>query len=425
MMRKLLCPALSICGATLAAALLLAVNLNAQELTRASEIETQRTQKAAELQPDEPNRVENAMRVFKDRRYMERFAAGWNGLRLKFGNMVTNSGFAIGPEYYRDDLLDGALRFRASAQVSTRGYQKHESSLMFPTLARGKVVAEIHGVYRNYGSLEYYGTGASRPKELRTNYRLEDTAFEGMLSARPASHLILGGFGGYLLTNIGHGTNDRFASAETVFHDAPGIDRQPAYLRNGVFAQWDYRDNPAGPKQGGNYIMQYTWYRDNRFGAYDFRRLDVDLQQYVGLLNRTHVIALRAKAALTDTDGSDRIPFYLQPTVGGSDDLRGFRNFRFSDRNAMVLNGEYRWEIFSGLDGAVFGDAGKVFARRGQLSFRDLEASAGFGLRFNARNAAFLRMDVGFSHEGFQVWLKFNDAFQSRRFGAGSGQPVY
>ena len=77
------------------------------------------------------------------------------------------------------------------------------------------------------------------------------------------------------------------------------------------------------------------------------------------------------------------------------------------------------------MDGAVFGDAGKVFARRGQLNFRDLEASAGFGLRFNARNATFLRMDVGFSHEGFQVWLKFNDAFQSRRFGAGSGQPVY
>ena len=41
---------------------------------------------------------------------------------------------------------------------------------------------------------------------------------------------------------------------------------------------------------------------------------------------------------------------------------------------------------------------------------------AGFGLRFNANNATFIRIDVGFSHEGFQVWFKFNDAFNSRRF---------
>ena len=91
----------------------------------------------------------------------------------------------------------------------------------------------------------------------------------------------------------------------------------------------------------------------------------------------------------------------------------------------MVMNAEYRWEIFSGLDGALFADAGKVFPRRGLLNFHDLESSAGFGLRFNARNATFLRIDTGFSQEGFQVWLKFNDVFLGRLFGTTTGQPVY
>ena len=51
--------------------------------------------------------------------------------------------------------------------------------------------------------------------------------------------------------------------------------------------------------------------------------------------------------------------------------------------------------------------------RRSLLAFSDLETSAGFGLRFNALNATFIRIDVCFSHEGFQVWFKFNEFFLS------------
>ena len=153
--------------------------------------------------------------------------------------------------------------------------------------------------------------------------------------------------------------------------------------------------------------------------------MDIDAQQYIPFLNKTHRIALRAKGTFTESDSPQTTPFYLRPVLGGSDDLRGFRPFRFSDRDKVVYNAEYQWEIFAGLDGALFFDAGKVMPRRSLLRFSDLETSAGFGLRFNAANATFLRVDVGFSHEGFQVWFKFNDAFNSRRYGTTTGQPVY
>jgi outer membrane protein assembly factor BamA len=91
----------------------------------------------------------------------------------------------------------------------------------------------------------------------------------------------------------------------------------------------------------------------------------------------------------------------------------------------MALTAEYRWAIFSGCDGALFVDGGKVFTRRGDLAFNDLESSAGFGLRFNARNRTFMRMDVGFSHEGFQVWFKFNDIFQQRPLGTADSQAIW
>ncbi|MGC4051770.1 MAG: BamA/TamA family outer membrane protein [Paludibaculum sp.] len=417
----------SACWSSLAAVLLLAGGANAQEQTRAGLIEKQRAEKASKLKPDEVTPTERRMRNFREQHYMERFAAGYHGFRPKIGNMVTSGGFAIGPEYYRNGIGDGLMNFRASAQISTRGYYRMETSINMPELAKGRLAFDAVAAHRYYPSIQYYGTGPDTRKELRTNFLLEDTSVDGTLALRPWKSLVLGETSGYLWTNVGRGRDSRFASADTVYTPAqsPGIDVQTNYLRNGVFAQWDYRDNPAGPKQGGNYVMQYSWYHDNRLGVYSFRRLDVDLQQYIGFLNKTRVIALRAKARLSDTDRNEQIPFYMQPFLGGSDDLRGYRPFRFNDRNSMVLNAEYRWEIFSGLDGAIFADAGKVFPRRGLLNFRDLESSVGFGLRFNARNRTAVRVDVGFSHEGFQVWFKFNDVFASRRFGTSAGQPLY
>lgn len=400
----------------------------AQESTRVGTIESAREIKARQLQPDEVSPMERRLRALRDQKYLERITAGYNGFRAKIGNMVTGGGFGIGPEYFREDLFRGNLTSRASAQISTRGYQKYEAQATLPKLANGKITLDGLASYRNYSSLQYYGTGPDRPKDLRTNYRLEDTSINGIAAYAPFRYIKIGGAAGYLWTNVGPGTDDRFASAERVFTpaQAPGIDHQTNFLRTGVFAQYDYRDNPLGmAKSGGNYVFQYSWFHDGKLEQFGFRRMDIDMQQFIPFFNKTHVIALRAKATLTDTDQNQQVPFYLQPVLGGSDDLRGYRFFRFSDRNSMVLNAEYRWEIFSGLDGAVFADAGKVFPNRSMLNFHNLESSVGFGLRFNVQNATFLRIDTGFSHEGFQVWLKFNDVFLGRPFGTTAGQPVY
>jgi outer membrane protein assembly factor BamA len=139
--------------------------------------------------------------------------------------------------------------------------------------------------------------------------------------------------------------------------------------------------------------------------------LDIELQQYIPFFNARRVIALRGKSELTYKNPGQVMPFYMQPTLGGSNDLRGFRAFRFFDDNLLVFNAEYRYEIFAGLDMAIFADAGKVFHSKSQFNLHDLEGAYGFGFRVNAANAVFLRIDVGFSHEGFRIWFKFNNVF--------------
>jgi outer membrane protein assembly factor BamA len=408
--------------------LLLATVLAGQTpATRVEEIEAAKETKLKALKPEEVSKAENFLRRFKDDRLLEKFGSGYNGFRPKIGNMVTGGGFAAGLEYMRDDLMNGGLTARASAQVSTRAYQKYQLQGTLPKLAKGKLAVDLIASHRNFGGLNYYGQGPQSRLTGRSNYRLEDTSFDGIAGVSLGKLLKVGSSAGMLLTNVGPGTDQRFISTDRQFGPAvaPGIDQQTNFLRYSVFTQLDYRDNPDGAKSGGNYVFQHSWYKDQELSRFDFRRMDIELEQHIPFLNRTRRLVLRAKGTFTETDNNKPVPFYLQPIVGGSDDLRGYRFFRFTDRNAVVYNAEYRWEVFSGMDGALFFDAGKVMPQRGMLAFSQLETSAGFGLRFNANNATFLRLDVGFSQEGFQVWFKFNDLLNNRKFGTNTLQPAY
>lgn len=405
--------------------LILLLALPALSQSRREELEHQRLERLKTLTPERASRLEELLTRVKEQNLLNRLNYGYHGLGAKLGGLVTGSGFALGPSYLRDDLRHDSIQVQASAQISFSNYRKASALFAMPKLLHGKAFLDLHSTYRNYPGIQYYGPGPDSPK-VRSNYRLEDTSFDGTAGLSPFQRLKLGGGAGYLNVNVGPGTDLRFASSHTLYtpQQAPGIDNQTGFFRYGVFTQLDLRDDPFGPRNGGNYVLQYTRYEDRNLHRHDFNLIDIDLQQYVGLLNRSRVLAFRAHTRLTDTAAGQTVPFYLQPVVGGSDDLRGFRPFRFSGQNSLALSGEYRWAIFSGLDGALFVDGAKVFARRGQLNFRDLEASAGFGLRFNARNRTFLRLDVGFSHEGFQVWFKFNDFFQQRPLGTADSQPI-
>jgi outer membrane protein assembly factor BamA len=230
---------------------------------------------------------------------------------------------------------------------------------------------------------------------------------------RPARWIEAGTLAGTLETRTKAGTDPRFPSSETVFNesDVPGLLSHPDYTYAGVFVRSDTRDEPGNAREGHKVQVNWTTYRDRNSSGYSFNRFDTEAQQYIPFFNKRRVIALRARTAFSQTDDGNTVPFFLQPTLGGSEDLRGFREFRFRDRNVMVMNAEYRWEAFSGLDLALFTDAGKVFSSSREFNFQDLEKSYGIGFRFNTAKSVFLRIDTAYGNEGTRLFVKFGHAF--------------
>jgi outer membrane protein assembly factor BamA len=268
-------------------------------------------------------------------------------------------------------------------------------------------------VHRDISEMPYYGAGPDSEKSGRSDYRLEDTNLELRPSVGVYKGLRTGLVGSYLAVNVGQGHSSRYISTDQQFGAAttPGIDRQTNFLRGGGFVEYDWRDRASSPTRGGKYSAQYVRYLDRDAGAYSFLRLDLDATQYIPFFNRTRVIAVHGASSFTTTNDTQRVPFYVQPTLGGPDTLRGYRINRFYGDNSVMVNAEYRWELSPVLDMAAFVDAGKVFDRWEQWNLHQLESDVGFGLRVKGRSRTAFSIDTGFSHEGFQIWFRANNLF--------------
>lgn len=383
-----------------------------QTASRAAEIQAAREAKARDMQPEE----QPAWKKFGEKLHVQkiaaRFNAGAGGFRIKTGGLLTNQGFALGPEYRRNFLNDQII-FHGSARGSLTKAYLMDLGLEAPQMADNRVFADVHATHFDYPRVEYYGPGPKSQERGRSVYRLEDTAFDIRGGVRPWRRFSIGVTGRYLLVNVGPGIHDEFGSADKIYTEAttPGISKQTNFLRAGAFAQFDYRDNPGRPRWGGNYIAQVFTYSDRELHRNSFNRLDLEAQQYVSFFNGRRTLALRGRSILTDTRRDQVVPFYLQPYLGGGDDLRGFAPFRFYDSNSILFNAEYRWAVFNGLDMALFADAGKVFHRLSEWNVHRMQTDFGFGFRPYMSGRVAARIDVGFSHEGYHVWLKFENIF--------------
>ncbi len=108
------------------------------------------------------------------------------------------------------------------------------------------------------------------------------------------------------------------------------------------------------------------------------------------------------------------LPFYLQPTLGGSDIngngmLGSFQDYRFRAPNVLVLRGSFEHVIYGPLGFAFNVDEGKVALTRGNIDFSHLAHSyaAGFTLRAGGFPQVFLLFAWG-GHEGTHTTAQMN-----------------
>jgi len=339
------------------------------------------------------------------------------GFYPELGSMITGAGWlSVGPGYRywfgRRAFVDG------SAAISWHTYKQAQVTVEVPSLADGRLAIGSRTIWSDLTQVHYFGRG-SGTAGTNSEYRIRSTDMVGYATYRVTPWLWFDGSAGWLTSptlSAGSGWFDAdYADTRSVFPQEPGTTGATGYLHGGLNVVADTRDFPGYPGRGGVYRTSWSRYADrNALLAYSFQRYEAEVAHFLPVVRDRWVLAVHGWGVFTDVAAGHNVPFYLLPSLGGGNTLRGDRNYRFHDNDLLLVSAESRFGIFEHLDATLFVDAGNVAPKLSALNLDN--RSYGVGVRLHTRTSTLARFDVAHGAEqGWRFMLKLNDPFRMNR----------
>lgn len=339
------------------------------------------------------------------------------GLSLSFGVGYDGAGLGarVGWTPPRRKMIVPTL----TASLSTNLYQIYGLRLDFSRMFDNRAAAVADVRYISLPQEDFFGMGQDSRRDDRTTYKREAPRIVISMFKQVRPKLRLEADIGYQKDNILSGEDEKFPSIEDVFDpaDVPGLDTGAELLLGTLVMEWMNLDRPGDPRSGMFIRLLGGIAEDLRSGEFDHWRYGLDFRVYLPMLgwgNRfgpRSTLAIRVKGDFTEPMSGGDVPFFRMPTVGGSTTLRGFTEFRFTDRNAIVTNVEYKYPIQKILEAVIFWDEGQVFHTMDEFNFHKFRSSFGGGMRLILENSAFVSMEVGTGSEETRFYFKFGKAY--------------
>lgn len=178
---------------------------------------------------------------------------------------------------------------------------------------------------------------------------------------------------------------------------------------------WDARDSNDFPKSG-HYLEPHFLLAHKAFGEENFfYGYGLTAKKIMTPWSRlTTVFSLKL-----DQVFGDKVPFYLQPSLGGEKELRAFVLRRFAGRGRLLFDVEERitvkrWQVFDvpfDLSLDPFFSVGQVFQGWGQLALSRFQPVGGLGIRAKVEPSVVGRIDIGIGKEGVEVFTGLDYPF--------------
>ena len=371
-----------------------AATAHAQD-TRAEEMRRQQSERQQRVYPPQPTMAERAI----DRLEQWGFISGPpRGAYPWMGSIYPGSGVAGGAGVRMAFGDDGALNVLAGRSI--RGSTIGQADLALPTFAKNRGKITVSGQYIDATDVKYYGVGNESSKDGRTHFGYSPVSGGTRFDFDVSNRFAAGGEISYLEIGTSAG---RTAPSTATLHgpaDTPGLEfSQFSFINSTARASFDWRRRLGYAGRGGFYRAQLDDFRDRDHGRHSFRSVEAEVLQLIPILRANWVIMLRGVASVTDADNSNDVPYFLMPSIGGGASVRGYPDFRFRDRNRLVMNAELRWTPARFMDMALFYDTGKVEQRRQDLDFDHLKTAYGVGMRFIGPKGYACRLEAAHSRE--------------------------
>ena len=341
------------------------------------------------------------------------------GLYPAFDRIVSGAGWiSVGPGYRRRVLGNRAV-VDASAVISWRAYKLGQLRFEFTDLANDRLSLGAQVAWQDVTQLHYFGPGPASAPETRSEYRLKTSNVGGYAAYRPSPWFAVSATAGRIDRPTIDSATGPFDPDLPYSRDAFPADpafslaRQPSFAHVGLAVTADSRDHAAHPTRGGVYELAWSRYADLDLDSFSFNRYEAEAAHFLPALHDAVVFALHGWTVRSDTAGDQTVPVYLMPSLGGSNTLRAYSNFRFHDRHVLLATAEARIAITAQIDGALFVDAGSVAPDVSGLRLGN--RSYGIGLRLHTYARTTMRIDAAQGREGWRLMFSLSDPLRLRR----------
>jgi hypothetical protein len=341
-----------------------------------------------------------------------------DGFYPELGNMISGAGWISAGPGYRRHIFRGQTVVDMSAAVSWRTYKIAQGRLEFPHLANRRVAVGSRLFWRDFTQVRYFGAGSDSLETGASDFRIRASNLVGYATWRPWSTVAVSGSAGWLSrpsVSSSTGSFDRDEPDTFVLHPtdpAAALERQPRFVHGELAIAVDTRNHPRYPTRGAMIRGAWSTYRDQGTEALTFNRYEGEAACFLPL-GRPSLLAAHLWGVFTDTRDRNDVPFYMMPSLGGHNTLRGYPDYRFHDRNLVVANVEARLALLAHVDVALFLDAGNVAALAADVDFD--RTSYGIGARLHTSRTTVARFDIARGREGWRWVFRLNDPFRLAR----------
>lgn len=374
-----------------------ALGANAQS-TRVEAIAVEQAEKAKVTGTEGPSEAEIIVR----RILASPLLKGGDGAYPWFGSIYGGTGMAVGVGYSR--RLANAASVNAQTGISLNNSTIIRASVAAPEFWRGTLQLDGSAQWFNARGVSYYG-GQDSDRATRERFDYSPWDVTGNATVKPAEGLSMTGTYSYLAFNTQRDV-PRLTEIE-----APGLDQTLAYHVSRGSAMFDWRPAAGYSTRGGFARAVIERNIEAKGKPYSFNAQEFEVVQMVPLVREQFVLAGRALMTLTQPDNGETVPVIMQPYLGSGAAFRGYANRRFTDRNRVLLTGEYRWRPSRYLDMALFLDAGQVARDRSELEVSRFATAFGIGARFHGPNFNALRVEVARGREGIRLIVSGSQPF--------------
>lgn len=177
----------------------------------------------------------------------------------------------------------------------------------------------------------------------------------------------------------------------------------------GMSVTYDTRNNAFAPDKGMMLQFYFDEFAPIIGSNYLYTSYVLDLRRFLRIY-KDQVLALQVLGNFN----AGQVPLRSLAYLGGASTMRGYYAGRFRDKNAGVLQAEYRVPMFWRLGAVGFADMGNVGPELRDINLDHFKYSYGGGLRvaLNRAEKLNLRLDYGLAKGGSNgFYLQLGEAF--------------